>query len=113
MKGCGVYCVCVCVVNDGGVLWCVSVWCGVGRGAPVRHIAKAEGDGVEVEGAVLEGQALRVPLHPRQRVAHPGVDVWVVLAAVQFKGLYKKKKKKTLNLHSASAGTRTSDGLVE
>lgn len=43
-----------------------------GGDAPVRHVAEAEGDGVEVEGAVLEREALRVPLHPRQRVARPG-----------------------------------------
>ena len=79
-----------------GVCLCV-VRCGAGRGAPVRHVAEAEGDGVEVEGAVLEGQALRVPLHPRQRVADPGVDVVVVLAVLQFKGLYEKKKKGMVN----------------
>lgn len=42
-------------------------------GAPVGDVAEAEGDGVEVKGAVLEGQALCVALHPRQRPADPVV----------------------------------------
>ncbi len=68
MEGGSGECVCVC--------WCVH--------APVGDVAEAEGDGVEVEGAVGEGEALRVALHPRQRLAHPVLCVCLRVLLVLF-----------------------------